>query len=200
MRGCSRETQIITSLFLDKHSQKALDKIAYEIESNVNYDTTALWELQETLIPYHPHSSMKNFMTPLQCAKDEIDICNININCTYVILYCSKYLEEVMKFFLSVIHPVMKLKYKITPFGNLIKKLGNHDFIPKYIIEGSEQLYCLNRKCLDNPDVDLSPKDAVTFYICSMLLGCRLLEFSDQYLKNSENKCTDNLYKLDTRN
>jgi hypothetical protein len=199
MTKCYPETKFIASLFLDKRSLDILDSIIEEIEKHIDYDVNMLWNLQANLIPYHPHDSIKNFMTPIQCAKDEIEICNINYSSTYVILYCSKYLEEIIRYFLSMLHPVMKLKYKICSFGSLIKKLEDYDFLPKAIIEGLEKIYNLNLKSLGEQDPDFKPKDAVTIYICSLIIGCRLLEISDQQLKLSESKCLDTFYKLNTR-
>ena len=200
MYECTPETEMLASLLLDKHSQETLGIIVSDIQRNLNYDTKRLWELQEVLVPCHPHNSIDKFMIPLQCARDEIEICNINYNCTYVVLYCSKYLEEIIRFFLSVLHPVMRLKYKITSLGGLIKKLESHEFIPKTLFQASEQIYKIYSRCVDNPDIDLKPKDAVTIYLCSIIIGCRLLEYSDQNIKLAEKTRINNFYNINTRN
>ncbi|WP_163191884.1 hypothetical protein [Clostridium thermarum] len=196
MPKCYPETKLIASLILDKHFLDTLNNIANGIEKNINYDVSMLWNLQEQLIPYHPHHSIKNFMTPIQCAKDEIEICNINYNSTYVILYCSKYLEEIIRYFLSMLRPVMKFKYRLLSFGNLIKKLENYDFLPKAIVEALNQIYILNSRAQSEQEAQFKAMDAITVYICSLIIGCRLLELSDQRLKVSESKCLDNFYKV----
>lgn len=199
MPKCYPETKLIASLILDKHSLDTLDNIADGIEKNINYDVSMLWNLQEQLIPYHPHHSIKSFMIPIQCAKDEIEICNINYNSTYVMLYCSKYLEEIIRYFLSMLHPVRKFKFKLFSFGSLIKRLESYDFLPKAIIEALGQIYLLNSKAHSEQEAQFKPLDAITIYICSLMIGCRLLELSDQRLKISEKRCLDSFYKVAVR-
>ncbi|MDP4088850.1 MAG: hypothetical protein Q8930_06205 [Bacillota bacterium] len=197
MQGYCRETEILSSLVLNHDILIKLEEIVKEIENNINYDSAPLWELQSLLIPSHPHDSMKDIMTPLQCARDEIEICNLNCSGNYVILYCQKYLEGIVRYFLSIIHPVMRLKYKVTPYGSLIHKLDNLSFVPKELSEGLKEIFKLCQRCGNLENTAVSPKDAVFTYICSMLIGTRLLTISDSHIKRSEEKCLNTLYKID---
>lgn len=199
MQGCSHETEIVSSLLLDKHVLLKLEEIASEMEDNINYDSAPLWELQDSLVPNHPHNLIKNIMTPLQCARDEIEICNINYSGNYVILYCCKYLEEITRYFLCIMHPVMKLRYKITPLSNVIHKVSNFDFISPKISEGLMAIFKLGGRCKSSDNIIITAKDAISIYICSMIIGTHLLNSSDSHIKQSEEKCLDSLYNIDMR-
>lgn len=200
MRACSPEMDIVSSLLLDKPTLMKLDEMAEEIENNVNYDSAPLWELQAMLIPRHPHDRIKDIMTPIQCARDEIEICNINYSGDYVFFYCRKYLEETVRFFLSIMHPVLKFRYKITPMSNLIHKLESFHFISDDLSKSLTEIEKLNQRCITVEDTGITPKDALIIYICSLIIGTRLLSYADSHIRETEENCTNNLYNIDIEN
>jgi hypothetical protein len=188
MRACSQEADNISSLFLDIHHQEELNRIIEEIENNTDYDTVPLWEFQKSLVEIDSYKMLKNIMLPLQFARDEIEIYNINYNANYVILYCNKYLEEAMRYFLSIYHPVMKLRYRIANFSSLLKNLENYDSVSKDILEGLKLLHSIKLKLETGDEFSTTPKDAIVTYICSLIIGRTLLELTSARIKKIRKK------------
>lgn len=188
MDGLCAEVKELSQLIFSDSEFEVLKELITSISNNRNYDTEPLWNfetelLDRLIIDFGRECSgddiclyrEKSIQNSLQCARDEIEICNVNYTSKYVILYCGMHLEAVLKHLLRSSDSLGKIRYFYSSLEKLVPKLNNFHIIPNHIIKGYQlivPIYNIARKITDEEAFSsFSPGDAVITYLCTRVLS-----------------------------
>lgn len=205
------ESEKLSRLLLKTEHVEIIDRLVTEIQSNGNYDTSPLYELDRSFdfllnddtamdkitegYPYHHENTI---YTPLQYAREEIEICNINYTGAYVVKYSFMHLEAAARYFLKNNYPLRRFFLSNISLESSLKNLTSLNTLPENIIEGYKIFISLHNKSLKDIDENrssafiTSPKDALISYFSARIIGLTTLKYSHakeaiHYMRKSDN-------------
>jgi len=186
--------RLLCNLF-DDYERTILSEIENELRKNpINYDLKILWKLDRSIggigaysMPADPVLNPmpggigRTIYRPLQYARENMEISNINHNSRYVIQNVGLHLEGLVKYVIR-----QERIIKITPsskvtLGQAIRKLNPNKYEKKYFDNLTDilELYNLSKHGLNNDKKrqrTFTPMDAIIFYLSSRKIGNKLLE------------------------
>ncbi len=165
-------------------------------EKSSNYITDKLWISDQSLggvgaycIPPDPKlnpfpgGQKRELFRPLQYARADIDICDVNIHARNVVHMSGMHLEAVCRLVLKTKTTIGAFRFNGTTLGKAVHKIENFYIIDSSIIEGFYSFIAIYNRSKHEINQDDTKErlfnafDAVVAYFAARILGLALLRY-----------------------